>query len=67
MSVKKGNVNYAEEGQTSQSIPSGVKSSDGSGERSGKIVNGVGMGAKDGGSRDKVCGKGSYSHKKQGY
>lgn len=67
MSMKKGNVNYAEEGQTSQSIPSGVKSSDGSGERSGKIVNGVGIGAKDGGSTNTCKGKGSYSHKKQGY
>ncbi len=32
----------------SPSIPKGVKASDGSGEKSGRLVNGVAMGKKDG-------------------
>lgn len=63
--MKKGVVDYAEEGQTSQRIPADVVSSDRTGEQRKPLKNGVGMGTKDtGGNFDTFCGKGSYTHKK---
>lgn len=65
-------------GTSKDKMPSGAKSSDGGGERSEPMVNGVGMGKEDGAGRSRggkergeyntgrsesVC----YTHKKEGY
>lgn len=38
---------YGEKGESGEAIPGKTKASDGSGERSVKMVGGIGMGAKD--------------------
>ena len=65
-------TDMGERGETGEKIPGGAKSKDGSGERSGRINGGVGMGTKDATGTNGQFNTGRtsgtcYTHKKAGY
>ena len=47
MAMKQPGTDFGERGETGEREPKGAKSSDSSGEKGGRMINGIGMGQKD--------------------